>query len=332
VEIRVRGHRPIYNTFHSKTEASRWAKSVEDDLKKGRLTTLIEAEKHTLKDAIVRYNRDHLDALSKDAYRADRSAHLKWWQQRIGHMTLATLSPADISDARQGLLQTVSGATSNRYLAALSAVLNLASGEWGWMERNPAGGVSRKKETRGRVRFLSEDERRRLLAACADDSEPRLYPLVLFALTTGARQGELLGLKWADVDLVNLRAVLHETKNTDRRVIHFPGESGEVLRNLARTVHISGYVFAGPRTKIGIPPKMLLGAWARAVKAAGLEDFRFHDLRHSAASYMAMSGASLPELAAFLGHRTLEMVRRYAHLTEGHQASVVERMAEKFDL
>ena len=95
---------------------------------------------------------------------------------------------------------------------------------------------------------------------------------------------------------------------------------------MAKTPHISGYVFANPTGKPTFPKK----PWIKAVEAAGIRNFRFHDLRHTAASYLAMSGATLPELAAFLGHRTLAMVQRYAHLTESHSDSVAQRMAESF--
>ncbi len=115
-------------------------------------------------------------------------------------------------------------------------------------------------------------------------------------------------------------------ENQERRVIFFPRQAGEVLREMARTPHISGYVFANRQGKPTFPAK----AWQAALRAAQIDDFRYHDLRHSAASYLAMSGATLAEIAEVLGHKTLQMVKRYAHLTEQHTADVVERMAERF--
>jgi integrase len=196
--------------------------------------------------------------------------------------------------------------------------------EWQWIEANPASRIRRRQEGRGRVRFLSDDERARLLDSCRESKEPRLYPLVIFALTTGARQGELLGLRWRDVDTASdpPRAVLHRTKNRDRRTLSFPGQAAAVLRGLPR---FREYLFDTQRG-----PYFPRKAWLDALAAAQIEDFRFHDLRHSAASYLAMSGATLAEIASFLGHRTLEMVRRYAHLTEQHQEEVARRMADRF--
>lgn len=326
VEVRLRGHPAVRNTFHNLVAARDWARSVEDDIRAGKLLARREGYTRTLADAIRRYDQDHAPQLADAQAIRDRRAHLAWWEARLGVWTLADLTPGKVSDARRELLATVSGATSNRYLAALSAVLSLAAGEWEWLERNPCASVRRMRENPGRVRFLSVEERDRLLAACAVSDDRRLYPLVLFALATGARQGELVALRWRDIDTVAGRAVLERTKNRDRRALHFHGRALAVLRELSKTPSITGYLFAGRHGEPSFP----LHAWHVAVRDSDLQDFRFHDLRHTAASYLAMSGATLAELAEFLGHRSLAMVRRYAHLTEQHSAGVSARMAERF--
>ena len=325
-EVRIKGQPPVRETFHAKAAAAKWSREIEDGLRSGRLAPQLEGEKHTLADAIDRYLEDHLSDLSSASGRGDRRRQLVWWRQKIGALSLANLSAAAISDARRELLKSLSGPTSNRYLAALSAVLRLASQEWLWVATNPVSSVRRKREHRGRVRFLSEEERDRLLAACEASYNRRLFPLTLFAITTGARKSELLGLRWRDVDLPNRRAVLEKTKNRDRRMLSFPGRAGEILVEMAKVPNISGYLFAGERGRPSFPRK----AWEAAVREAELEDFRWHDLRHTAASYLAMSGATLAEIAAFLGHRTFDMVRRYSHLSEQHSEAVAARMAEKF--
>lgn len=305
--------------------AREWARNIEAEVVGGRLLPRIEADKHTLAEAIERYEQEALRDLAP-TNRRRVSSQLRWWRRELGALTLASLTPATIADRRARLLRRCSGPTSNRYLAALSVVLQLAVKEWGWLEVNPCRAIKRKPESRGRVRFLSEDERDRLLEACDRSVDRRLLPLVLFALTTGARQGELVWLRWDHIDLGSQAATLHDTKNRDRRVVHFHGRAGEALRELARTPHISGYLFAGRRQHPNFPRV----AWEKALEKAEIEDFRFHDLRHTAASYLAMSGATLPELAAFLGHRTLAMVKRYSHLAESHSREVSARMVEKF--
>ena len=169
---------------------------------------------------------------------------------------------------------------------------------------------------RGRVRFLDDDERRRLLDACLVSESPHLYPTVVLALSTGMRRGEILGLRWRDVDLKAGFAILHDTKNGERRRVPITGHALIVFRNHSKVRSLdSDHVFVDVRR-----------AWLTAVKRAGIEDFRFHDLRHSAASYLAMNGASPGEIAEVLGHKTLQMVKRYAHLSESHTRSVVESM------
>ena len=323
--IRRKGRPMVCQTFPNKTLAKEWAKNVEAEMVSSRFVQRIEEEKHTLAEAIDRYKLENLPELSKSGQRT-QATRLRWWRDRFGAFSLAALTPAVIAEGRGELLKRVSGPTSNRYLAALSAVLKAAEKEWQWLRQNPVGRVRRRAESRGRVRFLSEVERKGLLKACEASHEQRLYPLVLCALATGARQSELLGLRWEDIDLPNSRASLKKTKNKDRRSISFPGSAGEMLREMARTPHISGYVFANPQGNPTFPRK----PWAKALLDAEIADFRFHDLRHTAASYLAMSGATLPELAAFLGHRTLAMVQRYAHLTESHSESVAQRMAQQF--
>jgi len=220
-----------------------------------------------------------------------------------------------------------------RYLAALSHAFTIAVNEWGWLDDSPMRKVKKPALPRGRVRFLSEDttdgekiegERTRLLKACEESSNPYLYPVVVLALSTGMRQGEIMGLTWEDVDLHQGRATLHETKNGERRVVPLSGKALELLKAHSKVRRLdTNLLFPG---RIPQKPIALRAPWEAALKKAGIEDFRFHDLRHSAASYLAMNGASLAEIAEVLGHKTLQMVKRYSHLSEAHTAGVVARM------
>jgi integrase len=139
---------------------------------------------------------------------------------------------------------------------------------------------------------LSDAERERLLEICRQSRDARLYPLVVLAIATGARQAELIGLRWSDVDLQRRSAILHKTKNGERRSLPLTGLALKLLRELEASRRPgSDHVFPGRRRKPAFPRR----AWEVAAAAAGLEDFRFHDLRHSCASYLAMSaGAAVP--------------------------------------
>ena len=185
--------------------------------------------------------------------------------------------------------------------------------------------VSKLEEPKGRVRFLSREERTRLLDACR--KTPDLYTIVVLALSTGARRGEILGLRWRDVELKRSVIVLHDTKNRDRRVLPLSGPALAIMQERSRVRHITtDRVF--PNLRRPEAEYNIRRCWPEALEAAGIEDFRFHDLRHSAASYLAMNGATLAEISEILGHRTLAMVKRYAHLTDSHVSKVVARMNE----
>ncbi len=218
--------------------------------------------------------------------------------------------------------------TANRYMIALSTAFSMAVNEWEWIQDHPMQRIAKLQEPRGRVRFLDDDERKRLLAACQQINSEHLYFLVVLALSTGARHGELINLRWKDVDFKRNVIVLHDTKNKERRVLPLAHHALELIKahHEARDV-ATDLLFPAPRKPN--EPWASRSAWQTAVTKAGLEDFRFHDLRHSAASYLAMNGASLAEIAEVLGHKTLAMVKRYAHLSEAHTAGVVERMNQK---
>ena len=258
-----------------------------------------------------------------------KSGMLSWWKARIGTYTLATITP-DLIGRHRDLLMTEEGfapGTANRYLSSLSKAFSNAVKEWHWLPDNPMRQVSKKTEPRGVVRYLSDEERAALLNACRESELKPLYLIVLFALTTGMRRGELLGLRWQDVDLERRIAVLQNTKNGDRRSVPIVPEVANLLREHGKVRRLdTDLVFAGT----GDDPIWFDNYWYRALKVAKIKDFRFHDLRHTAASYLAMSGATTAEIAAVLGHRTLQMVKRYAHLSEQHPGRVVERLPRKY--
>jgi integrase len=332
VEIRLKGFPPQRATFQRRTDAKKWVQQTESAIREGRYFKTTEARKHTLADLVDRYKDSVLPA-KKDQRK--QKAQFDWWRKELGHYTLADVTPALIGEARDKLGKKRGPSTVVRYLAALSHAFTIAVNEWGWVEENPLRKVRKPKEPRGRVRFLSDDEvqadgvkvegeRSRLLKACKDSENPYIYTIVVLALSTGMRQGEILNLRWQDVDLSNGRIVLHETKNDERRTVPLLGHALALLQEHAKVRRLdTDLLFPGRNPK---RPIFIRAPWLKVVKAAGIEDLRFHDLRHSAASYLAMNGASLPEIAEVLGHKTLQMVKRYSHLSEAHTAGVVARM------
>ena len=335
VQVRLKGAPGQTATFSRLTDAKKWATSTEADIRAGRYFKHAEAKRHTVGEMIDRYIRDVLP--SKGAWCLKAQAYqLEWWKARLGPYVLADITPALIAQTRDELAatptkrkkKTRSNASVVRYMAVLSHCFTMAVKEWGWMDDNPMRKVSKPQEARGRVRFLSDSERAALLAACRRSGNPYLYDVVLLALSTGMRKGEIMGLRWDAVDFQRRMITLEHTKNGERRGVPLVGPVYDALQERNRIRRIdSPYVFPAP-FRYGKEPQPIdiTSAWRVAVKRAKLEDFRFHDLRHSAASYLAMNGASLAEIAAVLGHKTLQMVQRYAHLSDAHTSKVVERM------
>ena len=290
-----------------------------------------------------------------DAYQgrdSSRYHRINAWKRLLGDKVFAEITPDDIDDAMRTLASEPSrvyngrdvddnpifkakggqrsGATLNRYQVALAALFT-----WAKRQRlvprgfdSPTRHVEKNQETRGRVRYLSNDERDRLLAACIESPWPRLYVFVLMALTTGARRGELRGLRWCDVNMERAEAELHDTKNGDRRVlVLLPQVIAELARFAPKDATTSQALVFRSRLRPS-QPYSTAKVFNEAVAAAAIKNFRFHDCRHCTASYMAQSGASLLEIADTLGHRQLRMVQRYAHLNTDSRRRLMTRVFE----
>jgi integrase len=224
-------------------------------------------------------------------------------------------------------------ATVNRYLAALSVVYTAAVKDWGWASSNPVANVRKTKELPGKPRYLSveptNDERARLLEACRTSDSPDLYCAVVVSLSTGGRQSEIMGLRWSQVSFTRRQITLQETKNDEPRALSLEGKAYDLLwaRYIENSTDHKSLVFPAYNPD---QPILLRKPFATALRRAGIENFRWHDLRHTAASYMAMSGKSLLEIKDFLGHKTLDMVIRYAHLSPSHNQAAVKDMNARY--
>jgi len=327
VKVRRKGAPPLTATFSRMTEAKKWAQVTEGAVLEGRHFNTAEAKRHTLTELIDRYVENILPHKSNSSIYMQR-LQLNWWKAQLGHCVLADITPALIAEYRDKLAQgdgrRRANSTVRRYLAALSHTLTIAVNEWQWLDDSPMRKVNKLKEPRGRIRFLSDEERQRLLTACQASRNPHLHLVVVLALSCGARKGELVSLRWPDVDLKRGTLTFHETKNGERRAVPLTGQALALMRQHAKVRRLdTALVFpdASGKRALGIRE-----AFEGAVERAGIVDFRFHDLRHTFASYLAMNGASLLEIAEVLGHKTLTMVKRYAHLCEAHTRGVVERM------
>jgi integrase len=332
-KIRLKGFPSESATFERKTDAKEWAKQTEASMRQGRHFKTAEAKKHTVGELIDQYLCE-LEKKNPKRF-VDVKTLLGWWKGEIGVYLLSDASRSLIIEQRDKLLNTKgrnverrSNSTVNRYMTALGNAFTVALNEWEWVQENPMQKISKLPEPRGRVRFLDDEERERLLEACKISTNPQLQTLVVLALSTGARHGELINLRWCDVDWQRRVITLHNTKNKERRLLPLAHYALQLMETHSKVRNIaSDLIF--PSLSHPMNPWDNRSAWLSALKKANIQDFRFHDLRHSCASYLAMNGASLAEIAEILGHKTLQMVKRYAHLSEAHTAKVVQSMNER---
>jgi len=333
VMIRRQGYGTLSKTFEKKADAEKYARDHDREAK------LSEAYgkgySKTVTDMLDKYIETYT---GKDDSKLQR---LAWWKEQTGSTKLRDFKSALIVECLDALRtgQAIRGhgkgkskplgrkrsePTVNRYHTALSSVLEVARTRWHWIDENPARKVARGEETPGIVRWLSDGERKALLDACKASRWNQLYLLVILALSTGARLGELLQMHWSDVDLKKGMAFLEDTKNGERRTLPLVSAVQSELSEQVRRID-SDFVFPSPFDS----DEHYAGFrehWNEARDKAGIENFRFHDLRHSCASYLAMNDATELEIADVLGHKTLQMVKRYSHLSTDHKQNLVNRV------
>lgn len=330
-EVRLRGHPPERDSFRTKSLAKKWIQDTESAIRDGRHSQTSEAKRHTVGELIDRFITQWLAKYPER--RKKQAALLDWWKRRIGHLSLSDLRAPLIAEARDALLiepNTRGGiknpSTVNRYLAAFSKALTIAVKEWGWLDDSPMRKVEKPQEGKGRDRFLSLDEKDRFLNACKASSNSHLYSIVSLAILTGMRFSEIMKLSKRDLDFEQKIITLQKTKNGERRYIPITAQVEAILNEyISIQMKDDELIFKSvrPNNKRGVIT--IRKAFEKALEVAQIQGFRFHDLRHTSASYLAMNGATQGELMAILGHKTPAMTRRYAHYSQKHLASLLER-------
>lgn len=347
VKIRLKGYPPESATFSRLTDARDWVQKTEADIKAGR--HFGTSKLHTLNELLDEYVKSPSYKQLKSA--SNMIARLDWWRKEHGDKLLKDITPLLLAKSRDLLLsenltvrkraidgsiqkvaldKTRSGATTNRFLAALSSACTYGVKELGWLERNPLERVTKLEESIPRTRFLLPDELPRFLSACR--KHPDLYLAVLLSLTTGGRQSEVMGLRWSQIDLKNGRATLNAgtTKNNEVKVMPLVGEALLLLqeRSKVRSL-VDDRIF--PPTKRAEKSAFLhlRKPFFSALNEAAINDFHWHDLRHTCASYLMMNGVSLLEISKLLGHKSIQMTLRYAHLAPSRASEIGNTLASK---
>ena len=309
-QVRREGYPPLSKTFPSKADAAAWARDQERTIDRAELPTTARALKGlTVGDLLRRYS----EAITP----TKRGAEPEQYRIRtiLGHAlaqaALNKLSPAAVAQYRDDRLKLVQPGTVRRELAIVQHCFEIAKREWGLpILVNPVQQIAIPEAQRSRERRLEDGESN--LLASATTSAWYLQPFIVLAIETGMRRGELLSIRWKDVDMTAPTIRILKTKNGHPRTIPLTPKAVEILASLARK---DERVFP-------VTPNAVRLAWERLRKRAGLQDLRLHDLRHEAVSRFFEYGLTVPEVALISGHRDPRMLSRYTHLRP-------EKVAEK---
>lgn len=337
--VRLKDFPPITQTFKRKSDAEKWAQIKEAAMLEGRYFPEAKAKHKTVNDLIDTY-LENLEAKNPQRVK-DAKKLLKWWKAEFGHITLANFKSEDVMKAQgmlakrktvrkdeQGEPLTLSNSTINRYTVALNTAFNFGIKRLKWINHNPVGDVDKFKEPNGRTRFLSEDEIARLLDVCRNSQNPHLFNVVVIGISTGVRRGEIERMRWQDVSADCTRITLPKTKNGEVRSVPLAATALKIVQKM-KMEKGEDQIMLFPSPNDPNRAVDFRHAWEHALKVAKIENFRFHDLRHTCGSHLAMNGANAIEIADVLGHKTLAMVRRYAHLSDKHVSKVVSTMNER---
>ena len=332
VQIRLRGKKPIVATFRRKSDASKWIQNTESAIREGRFFPTSESHRKTVAEMIDRFLSETLP--SRPKFRHEYTSQLLFWKDEIGHLRLSEITKFEIAAGRDQLSKTItrrhklmSPATVNRHLAALSSAFRVAIEEWGWLKENPVKHVKKLKEASGRIRFLSDDERHRLFEACKLSNNPDLYDVVLLGLVTGARRMELWGLTWDDIDLKNRIINFRHTKNNKIRGLPMTEESFQVFKKRSKVIRLDTKLIF-PSKKDPQKPMDFRAPFQKALEEGQISNFKFHDLRHSCASYLAMNGVPIRTIAEILGHSNTSVTVRYSHLNQEHLKKSLDELSK----
>ncbi len=309
VRIKKKGYPEMAQTFDLKGQAESWAKKIESEMDSGVFVSRAEAESTTLAEALDRYLREITPTKKPSTQSRETIRARVITEIPLARRSLASIKGSDIATFIRGRQAEGLGANAIRLdLALLSHVFTVAGSAWG-MESlgNPVKRIrgQRPKLPGGRTRRLVDDEHRRLVEAASKDQGGMIGPLIIWAIETAMRRGEIAAMRWDHLDRRARVLLIPETKNGTPRRVPLSTAALGVLDGLPR--RIDGRVWA-------MRPDSISQAFERVCKAAGIEGLTFHDLRHEATSRLFEKGLGLMEVASITGHKTMQMLKRYTHL------------------
>ncbi len=349
--IKIKGYPSVTKTFKLKTDAKEWANKTETEIRENINFPKRKAQKYTISDIIDKFIQNELPKKKAKA-QSEFKMVLDWYKNEIGDYYLSTLTTEMLVECREKLMRknkeipiknkdsknlpprisdkTLSPATINKYMTYMRVVFAYCVNDLDILDLNPMAKVKKLSEKNQRKRFLESKEIVKLLNACKVENY-ELYLCVLIALLASARKSEILHLTWVTVDLENKMFYFLDTKNgTDRGTPMHDYIYNELMsfkaQNKVRSLN-NDYIF---KTADGKPKESLIGkVFPKIVKQCGIKDFRFHDLRHTGASWQAMDGISQPITQKILGHKSPAMTNRYSHLRDDSLRPAINQVGNK---
>ena len=249
----------------------------------------------------------------------DDKSHISWLDKYLRDYYLDEISREIIDEiAKAKEAESVSPSTVNHVLCVIRVILRKAVNEWEWLDKAPF--VRMRKVENKRIRWITKDEAVRLFHCL-----PRhLSAMVAFSLATGLRQSNVLGLQWADVNLEKHHALIHPDQAKTKKAIPVPLNSDAIAVLKSQWGKHAEYVFSYQNNRI---IQCNTKAWRAGLRKAGIANFRWHDLRHTWASWHVQNGTNLQELQVLGGWSSFDMVLRYAHLSSDHLRVAAERVS-----
>jgi len=315
VQIRRKGSRSISKSFLGKSDALRWAREQERAVDLGDVLQSIKAKAPTLFSHVV--DRYEAEVIPRKRSPSDRF-HLRPIRAAAGFKTTRELAPGDLAAFRDARLNKVSPSTVRREMILFLSVMSVANREWGErFQLDSFKAVKKPAAARGRERRVEVDEWSPLFDAIHKNRNPLISRVVRFAVATGLRRGEILSLKWRNIDLKNRVCFLPMTKNGHPRQAPLSSSAIEILIEQRDATRLTGEVLEiQPPSEVVFPvsANAVRLAWSRALLKAGIRDLRFHDLRHEAISQFFERGLTVVEVGLISGHRDVRMLHRYVQL------------------
>lgn len=316
-QIRRKGYPTQQRTFETKREAEVWATAIESEMHRGVFIDRSEAERTTFGEALDRYASEVTAGKRGWETEMHRIRALK--KHPLAARPMASLRGVDFAKYRDDRLKVCSPATVKREMVIISHVFSTARQDWSLPVDNPIASIRKPSAGKHRERRVSDDEMSRLLAAADDSKAATLSFCIILAVETGMRAGELVSLRWEDIDLTNSVVRLELTKNGDKRVVPLTEAAVAAIASLPRPIH-------GGRITAFYDSRGLSAAFRRACERAEITGLRFHDLRHEAASRFAPR-MPVATLAKVMGWKTIQMAMRYYNPTAAELVAAVRAAA-----